>query len=409
MDFQKIYEFYLILYFHRNYEDDLYLNNKGYSLMEVYSYLNQVYQYLCGEELDISFSVNQTKVFDFFNGFFRYTLLNDDIKEAYDELTKDGSEQYLMDHFDTINEKVLATLEMAQHFKDSKCSDLPKMTHDELESLFREFLKYVDPEGDYSQIFEKMQQEGKLIYYDALDEKQKEFFYKCFGIDGKLRNFYLPIDDDNALLFVNREETIGDFQSLAHEFAHYVSFETKGDKGSANILAEFPSIFYELLACSFLLKKGYDSKKVNECYHSRYQEIGETYNLVNCVSRYFKMYRDHGDITRENDIEDSANQAILYIEKYGAEHYKELLKQKPSLANPELMADNYCDLANAYLTRDPNYVGRKYPYIIGLYLATKKFGELKGNPKVLETMKNITMNLSTVDLDSLFLDAPEKR
>lgn len=407
----KVYEFYFVLFCVENYHDMSALKNQSYNLDEIYSYLNEFWFSLTGERMDITKRMGRLLLFNCFDEMFRYELLKDNIDEAYEELTYEGKNEFVMNHFDLLAEKIQTIFQLTSSFQKYEEKERPALSWEEVDSYFREFLKNVDSSGDYLSIYEDMIQKKRLVFLDEFSEEELSFLHKMLGIDpteDSYETFFQEINEEEGCIFFTRKGNIYDFVCLAHEFAHYVTFMKNTGKDVNPVLDEFPSIFYEMFACNFLIQKGVNPEDVINLYNLRYHEVQQLQKPFTCVNHYIQLYREMGDISEEIDT-DYTNQGIMkMIENFGIDHFNQECEKNPSLKDPNQLSKDYCDSANFFLSKNPDIVRRKFPYLIGFYLATRKYAESRNNPKVFEDMKHITMSLPNYDEMSFFKESQEK-
>ena len=410
VNMQKVYEYYIALFYKRNYGSFLGLGRQ-YNEDEIYHYLNQFWFMNFQEFLDVSKEENRDQLFDFLNSIFRYHLLNDNLDEVASSISRDWEDDYVLDHFDVFSKAIQESFELTSGYEDFEPGKFTEMSHEELDKTFRDFLRRIDPSLDYLHIYESMVKEDKIIYLDLLPEEAIKKLREMFHIkDDSYKNFFLPIGEDDGRVFLHREGTIADFCNLAHEFAHYVSFYYQPYQNDGD-LQEFPALFYELLASYYLKETGYTNQDVSNCLGDRFHYIRSFYRSVSCANSYLQQFLNtHGMITSEGDVQNTIQTIQQFIETHGVDAYRKQIELNPNMSNPDKMAKDYCDLTNFYLTRDPDIIGRRYPYIIGFYLACKKLNLYFQDPDVLlEQMKVITTHFADYGLSDFFSNDQDKK
>ena len=276
--------------------------------------------------------------------------------------------------------------------------------YNDLEMYLIDFLDEVDKSGEYLDVFYDLKKNGKLFYLDSMNDEQKE---KVLGVlnlaNKKGRNFFWRDEKLGRFVFIERENTIDDFRKLVHEFIHYAtSFRNDGNRPSA-ILLEFPPIFYELLACNFLLSKGYSSEDVQNLAMLRLLHISSEASTISYINPYLRLFLNQDEpISISDDIQLRKDQIIAYKEQSETFTCDDEVEAFDT-------ADQISDLANSLLTANPKMFRQSYPYIVGYNLAKKYIKKASTNKEsILNGMKYITFHLPSLNTELIFKDEKDK-
>ena len=378
MKLEKLYEYYIVLFYLENYHDISVLNEKDYDLDYIYDYVNKLYYDTFNVKLDIGKKENRKKLYEFLNHIFKFYLLKDNIDEFYTILNKD-SERFILNNFSKIVEIVEKSYKETELFKDYNIAKLPNLSYEDLDDYFKEFLIFIDNSYDYLEIYSYIKSHHKIIYLDLLSDNDKNKFKSRLNIvDTKYNDFFLRNERMGGYIVLDRNETIEDFSKLAHEFIHYVTFK-KNNNFNNVILEEFPSIFYETLANIFLIDKGFDKEKVGQIIFDRNKYINNlSYNALN-INLFLNIYL-------KNDFNIN----------------EELIKKEISLN--DFLISKLCDYSNYHFTLNPNRIVNSYPYIIGNYLGNRYINKYLKKDNILNKVKYITDNLPNIDAKELIND-----
>lgn len=411
MDYSKLYEYFIVLFHLHNYNNLSKLRNK-YNLDEVYSYVYKFWKEFIDQDLDLSCDEDKETLFQFLNRVFRYPMLNDLLEQVYDTITDQEKDEFFLNNFESIYEIVFDSLKQCEINKVSE-ENLAYLSHEDLDSLFKEFLLDIDKDGDFLKVYEELKSSKRLLYYDLLSNEDKdeltEILKKKLNKDDiKINNIFSKTEKE-AFIIIDRKENISDLRTLTHEFFHYYVYSCNKNKDTYYLLLEFPSIFYEYIVSRFLLKKGYSLEDVSNLLMYRLNEFNEKSDYLSPINYYLKLYIESGkEIAKESDIERTKETIAKYIEENGEEKFKELLKENSNYGDPELLAEDHCDMANYYLNLYPEILSNNYPYIIGNFLASRCIDLLVRHEITLSEMKKITESLPDID-PKIIIDAKNNK
>lgn len=407
-NYAKLFEYYLVAFNYINYKTLKHFTDKEYDIEEVFEYL---YSACCedNEELDLSKEESKEVLFEFINKYLRYNLLNDNMNEAYDNLTDNGKEEYLIEHLQEIIELSEKSFKEAKQFPKVDLQNMPELSHEELDRLFKQFLLKMDGNGDYLKEYIEMKRNNRIIYLDNYTPEKREYIKQYFRVTRKdLINFFYKNTTGYGVIFIDRKGTINDLSILAHEFMHYYTFVHNKDKNPSNLLLEFPSIFYENLANNFLLSKGYDKEAINRLSLFRQEHIKSISYYLTGVLHYLEMYEKGKKITKEMDMLSFTKGIYEYMERVGYQQYLEKKQEKPDDFDPYKLSDIYSDDANIALTIDPKILSESISYIIGCHLAKRYLLKYFNKEFTKREMKQITTNLPNINVKEIFDAINEK-
>jgi len=399
MSLDEIYSSYILIY---NEEHGCFSQNKD--LYEDYERLNEFYYNSFGHRLNIEDESNRDKLFRFANDCFRYKLLNDLMSMSVKMLINHGNyiEEDLYKRIDDILEIVDSTTKRLANYSKVKPIKLSSLSHEDLDKHFRDFLMIADPEGDYLKIYEDMLEKGNIVYIDELSDKEKEELSKKTPYTKKFNRFFYAGDDGVGKIYIERFGTIEDLSSIAHEFAHYVAYEKNKDyKNDPSIVVnEFPSTFYEILAFKYLANLGYPTEEIQNLNAQRFGFIYNSGIDLTLLNGYLRLFlANNYNITSEEDIAFRESNIENFVEKNGMDAFKDVVKNYPAFADPEYMAHEYCDAANASLYNNRHAYAMLYQYVLGNHLALENIKKL--NSDTLKYMKQVTFNLTNINVEDL--------
>lgn len=395
MDYSILYEYFIVLFYKYNYDDISLLNRKDYDLDLIYKYIYEIWKEYSDEILDLNNEEDKELLYDFLSEKFRYKMLNDCLDELYECLTEEKKDKFLINNLSDLSDVVNDVIKKNKYY-DKEIKDLPKLSHEDLDKYFREFLLSIDSSKEYLKTYEYMINNKKIVFIDSLDEKHKKYFKMLLDIeDDDYNNFTMK---DKGFIVIDRKEDISDFRTLMHEFIHYYIYQQNKEKEPHFLLCEFPSMIYEYFANNFLVTKGYSNEDIKKLFLFRFNEMSKKSEYLKVINYYLKLYNDNNFIvTEEIDIDRMKQTINVYIDKEGIEKYKEKIKENNNLKSPEIMAKDYCDAANFYLVRNPYELVHNFPYLIGHFLSIHFIEEFVNNNFNHKELKEMTKNISDID------------
>ena len=407
IDIGLLYKYYVTLFLHNNLKSDIMLEDENISIDDIYAYINLFWEYNYGSKLDIKSEESKNTLYRFLDNIFKYRLLLDKTDEAYEDLLLNDKNKFILDNYDYLNEVIDNTYIKLSNFKDAKSATYPPLSKEDLDRYFEEFLLYVDKSGDFLKVYEDMKKNGHVILLDELPQEKQDSLMNALGVKDKLfRNFLWVTESHDFYLVLDRKGDMLDFRTLAHEFTHYLVHYYNNDFYTSDVLREFPSIFYELLANQFLLSKGFSQEDINNATEGRFKDFYDASSMYGITNYYLKMYRECGDITIEEDVNRRKAQISNFVDSIGTAKFKTYLERDKDLNDPEKLADMFSMIACTLLFVSPNSIREGYNYVIGSYLAThflsKAVKDKDSRDKTFKEMKDLTINLPKLNLDQLF-------
>lgn len=338
------------------------------------------------EEL-IDFIFNPTglekeKIFKLLNAKERYNLMNMLLEEEYQkilELEKLENDDYLRTHLEELLE--LSELDIEERFKLSKGkeSNFPKLTKEELDKLCVEFLIKIDPSLKWLKIYNKLKENNNILYGEEFPDSCSK--WGCVETTEEVY-IYAPL-----------EGNISDFMYFIHEFTHCITLMNK-EKGECipSSIQEFPSIFFEKCANSFLREKGYSDETVAALEEQRVIATLGNKSDISPSLRYLIDYLTKGPITFEQEKE-KMDRIRNAIPEDLPKEMQELLNNIMSTQDEENVHKKV-DVENSFLIEHPDCIFEEYPYIIGYELAEATMFKVSDNPMLIYTVLSITENLT---------------
>ena len=162
--------------------------------------------------------------------------------------------------------------------------NLTKLNYDELNNLYIEFLKRIDPSLVWLKEYNRCCLDNKIIIRENTDDQ----YNNKSGVD--LENIYL-----------NLTGTVLDFSILSHEFAHHMS-ELKMDDLDTykdNLIREFPSFYFENLSNDLLKEKGISDDEIEKIKSIRKKYLVIVYKKIYDLIKFSYMYKCKGNLSLE--------------------------------------------------------------------------------------------------------------
>ncbi len=400
LDTDKIYGYYIALYNSVILGDNTYFERYNINEEEAYRYINLFVQndsYLTSKE-------GREKLFNFADALFRYRLLEDRVLYLSYDLNKKDTKEYIKDNSEKLNEIISEMYLKTKVYENLEVKNLPKLSHEDLDKYFEEFLLLIDPDREFLNDYRQLLRQNKIVYLDEKSDEYKENIYKKYNIKDRSNvNFFVVDPDDDYHLYYTRNGDISDFRCLIHEFIHFLTYCYRNSKCNP-VMKEFPSIFYELLGNVFLQNKGYSSIDTAKCSALRYKDTFYSVYMYGLFKYYVDMYNENGSLSREEDVDRRNNQILNYIDMVGNEKFSEDLKQDEDADNPLILADEFSKKAINLSYVYPDVLLEGYCYGVGTYLADGFLKKIINKEEkleyVLEYMNYITRNLSDrIDID----------
>ncbi len=269
--------------------------------------------------------------------------------------------------------------------------ELPKITMHELDSLFIEFLNYINAPEDWHKIYNNLKINNQIVFKKDTNNCSKS---KCYKNENGVWNIYI---DGN--------ETIETFCAFVHEFMHYISIH-KLSKTSNFSLEEFPSIFFENIAKQFLKDKGYQQSIIDKILEFRNKDNEEIFASLFSLFMDLKTSINGFSISREqriscwrnyfNQVEENKKELIKFIRNMGEEIEDDYFGHID--IDIESAVDNDCDTYTNAFIEEGVYIIDGYQYLFDTYLAEELLNQVNKDGSVIAKMINITEDLENVSL-----------
>ena len=221
-----------------------------------------------------------------------------------------------------------------------------KLNKDSLEQLFLEYLDYI---------------KAPQIWYEKFSYLRKNNFIEYLNSESNLNNndscCYIDKVDKKRKLKIDNADTIIGLTNLAHEFAHYIAEE----HGNSEILIrELPSIYFENIACKFLIEKSFDKEKINKIIANRGFTNFLTYSKISDILFKLKLYATNGKITKE----DFKIPLELYLKYIKLENNNKTNNNEDYLLEISRLADKKCDKMNQSIIENDVFILSGINYLV---------------------------------------------
>ena len=221
-----------------------------------------------------------------------------------------------------------------------------KLNKDSLEQLFLEYLDYI---------------KAPQIWYEKFSYLRKNNFIEYLNSESNLNNndscCYIDKVDKKRKLKIDNADTIIGLTNLAHEFAHYIAEEN----GNSEILIrELPSIYFENIACKFLIEKSFDKEKINKIVVNRGFTNFLTYSKISDILFKLKLYATNGKITKE-DFKVSLE---FYLKYKKLESNDNTNNNEDYLLEISRLADKKCDKMNQSIIENDVFILSGINYLV---------------------------------------------
>ena len=283
-------------------------------------------------------------------------------------------------------------------FSDDSNKDYQKISEKEFDTLFYEFLNYINAPVEWISIYNKLKEKG-LIIIEKGNEPDNSM---CF------------LDNDGITkILIGNGDNLRGFCNFVHEFIHYVSRQ-KGLSIEKMAVSEFPSIFFEKISAEFLEEKGYSSEIVNQIINDR---DSNNYSLITSMQPLFIdliRYINYGEINKnvkmsfyKNQIEsiNRTRKKLLKIITDAGEQIKDPSAFKEIKVDIEKDVDEDCDSMIDSFIKEGLLVINGYQYLLDSYLVEQVLNKRNNDNTIVEKMINVTNNLGMIsvkDILSLF-------
>lgn len=347
---------------------------------------------------------------------YRYDLLTDLIKTEINKLIAPQlKEDFLIDMTDDFILKNLKPLlniiceEVANDISiPTNSKKLPPITDKEFNLMLKKFLKIVDPSLEWLTLYQEALKENRIIYLTKDDLARKENLYKQFNLEetgyrcSDLKWNFVFLFKNSPYLIIERENTIKDFWTFTHEFAHFIELQNNDFNEIPITLNEYNSTTYEQIGLSFLADLGYSKDVLNELKKLRNNNTFRAGVNIIQIFNFMKKFLVAGKITKQEEVEE-AKKAVALNEKLDSQIKNQLKISYPWLFSALEYSAKVCDDSIFWLLSNPNLLSKSYPYILGNYLANLTIDCLNSEQLTFLDLKKITENISSVNPYDLFV------
>ena len=266
-----------------------------------------------------------------------------------------------------------------KHNDLEKDDELPDVSLEEIDTLFKEFLKVVKAPEEWLKLYQNLMNNGFICYKVPKDGKVSE----CY------------VDKDGHLKIMIYGKGLMAFKILCHEFGHYVSMY-KGNKNTKPSISEFPSIFLEYLAIGFLKFKGYNDNILSNLEKKRmlnnFDIMCFTYSILNDMADLYKNKVDF--ISRKM----AKAKKICEGMKNDVELKDKIDCPKELNYNPEETLNKEVDFATMLIIKNPTIILESYQYLLGTYLAKETIVRFLEDASTLNKISEFINNLDNINL-----------
>ncbi|MBR4230604.1 MAG: hypothetical protein IKR74_00375 [Bacilli bacterium] len=279
-------------------------------------------------------------------------------------------------------------------YKDDSNKEYQKISEKEFDTLFYEFLNYINAPVEWIKIYNELKVKGLIII-----EKEKEYDNSmCF------------LDNDGIFkILIGNGDNLRGFCNFVHEFIHYVSRQ-KGLSIEKMAVSEFPSIFFEKISAEFLEEKGYSNQIVNQIINDR---ESNNYSLITSMQPLFSdliRYINYGEINKSDKMSfyknliESINRTrkkLLKIITDAGEQVEDLSAFEEIKVDIEKDVDDECDLMIDSFIKEGLLVINGYQYLLDSYLVEQVLNRRNNDNTIIEKMINVTDNLGTTSVKDI--------
>ena len=269
----------------------------------------------------------------------------------------------------------------------------------QLDSLFIEFLEYINAPKEYLKIYQGLKVKGKIKYEPETNDIDNSMCYQE--------------NDGSYSILITTNGTLRDLINLIHEFIHYISFQSVREKSAIKFsLIEFPSIYFEFVATEFLKQKGFNASEVDSLIIDRKNNDILTFSRLSPLFKDIASYIKDGKITRErkiieykNAIEqlNSTKQTILQSsDSKSAQYFLDFVEKVSS--NIETKVDESIDNQTINYMQEGMLILNGYQYLLGTLLADALYQKSITDDNILPRILMVVSNLANYDLNTLIAE-----
>lgn len=270
---------------------------EGDNLEEIYTLLIRYRYYQENGTID-EFLVNHLscqdhdKIFNWLHDQIRFPLYNELMRMLIDEIKSD---KYVLSNLEKLYFFLVEKLN--EEVDDDFNVDFPSMKIEEMKQLVYEFFNDINAPQEWYNKYNEIIANNRLIVV-PIDHSN-------------------TVDDFNETAFVYENNIpkiqlistgkIDDFTAFIHEFLHYLN-HIHSVNFKRFVIWELPSIYFEIIAGLFLVKKGYSNDIVKYIYKIHYYD-NSICSFDNCLLIYRILdYMNNGEDDESKEINDIIEQ-----------------------------------------------------------------------------------------------------
>ena len=286
----------------------------------------------------------------------RYRIYKDSLEKELEYFP--DKEEELVNKIDFIFYNMYIIVKNENNIHKDKSLNRIYISREDLITLFKKYLKSINAPNNWITSFDE------LINNNLLINGEKSF---C----------------NDKTIEIDFHNNLDDLVKLAHEFAHYISYNKNNYYDSPFL--ELPSIYHELNMQEYLVSLGFIEEDARSFY--KYRVEGEITNFLNI----FKILHDIHKLKTTNNINEESflKEKYLTVKKMTEEGIKEKMPTKEELKK-EL--DNEIDLRTLILLDSPELAVTSYNYILNLILSKIIIKKSKEDQSICDIMNDITLN-----------------
>lgn len=278
--------------------------------------------------------------------------------------------------------------------KSEKQIELPKITIQELDNLFNEFLKYINAPISWKQLYDELKQSNRIVFEKQVDNIDTSACYR----------------DDNDILkiVVSTDGTIKSFCTFVHEFMHYVTMIDSATVSQFSI-SEFPSIFFEKISAQFLKDKGYKDDVIDEVVRFRNENNKGIYMEISALFNDLSAFIKGGPISKDKKV--------LFYEEYFKsikeirENFIKLMEANGEQVDTSFLeipkvdisveVDKECDLLIESFIQNGLLLINGYQYLLDTFLADELLKQTIIDSTIITKMITVTNELNNMNLQKI--------
>lgn len=350
--------------------------------------------------LDINKDIDRAFLYNWLKEKVGYDLLNEIIQETIDylgEKNKNKHSFFLLENFVPLTDIIKSQINLSVREGNKNLQSLSYVPYEETEEMFIDYLKKIDPSLEWLNIYLEAKKQRKIVYLDEVTEEEKRTILHVLDVDNleESPNGSLYMGG-NQLIWLTKKYTIEDFNSLLHEFIHYVVNLKNIPKNVPHVLDEMPSIFYELYSHRYLLANGFSEEEINTLRYNRMQNSLYGASLVLDVFSLLSIYVERGKVDKEYLLDCKNKQLSNMRSLLNTSSMDTLLSMNKTLSNPLMALDKEWEENVRKMVTQLYTIHMWYPYVLDTYFANESLKN--SNNYTISNMKYITENFAGLNV-----------